>query len=225
MGNIVEEIAKMIDLSLLGPTITDIDLTEGCQTAKKYGVASVCVKPYHVRRAKEFLKDSSVKVGTVIGFPHGSHKTEVKVFEAEIALEDGAEELDMVINIGALISGDLKSVERDIKAVADTAHSKDAILKVIFENCYLNVEQKISACKICEKVRVDFIKTSTGFGTSGYTADDIKLMRTYTPNLKLKAAHGVRTLEHVIEVKKLGCNRFGTTQTTEIIEAAKIKFK
>lgn len=220
----VKELAKMIDHSLLKPFLTDEELEQGCETAKKYQVASVCTKPYHVQRAKELLRRTSVKVGTVIGFPHGSHKTEVKVCEAREALEDGAEELDMVLNIGALVSGNLEYVEKDIKKVVDLAHSGEAIVKVIFENCYLNREQKIQACQICEKVGADFVKTSTGFGPSGYTPEDLKLMRKYAPNLNLKAAHGVRSLKAALEVRDLGCTRFGASQTEKIMEQALKEF-
>lgn len=219
MDDLIKEIAEMIDHSLLNPTITDKELEDGCKIAEKYDVASVCVKPYHVKRAKELLKNSSVKVGTVVGFPHGGHKTEVKIVEAKEALKDGAEELDMVLNIGALLSNDFELVEDDIRYVVDLAHSKGAIVKVIFENYYLKKEQKIKACQICEKVGVDFVKTSTGYAKEGYTPEDIELMReNVSSKVQIKAAHGVRTLDDALRVKELGCTRFGATKTVEILE-------
>ncbi len=217
-----EEIAKMIDHSLLNPTLTDQDIINGCKIAKDYKVASVCVRPSDVSLVKNELKGSDVLNTTVIGFPHGTTTTAVKLFEAEEAIKNGAQELDVVINIGKLRSGELDFVKKDIKAVTDLAHSHDVLIKVIFENCYLDTRQKIAACKICNDIKVDYVKTSTGYGSGGATDEDLKLMREYSkPEIKLKAAGGVRTLERAIEIKLLGCSRFGATATIDILERLK----
>lgn len=214
-----QEIAGMIDHSLLKPTLTDAEIEEGCKIADKYGVASVCVRPSDVRLAKKILKSSKVLVTTVIGFPHGTTTTHAKVAEAEEAIDNGAVELDMVLNIGKLKSKDFDYVESDIKAVADVARQKKALIKVIFENCYLSEDEIIAACKICNKVKVDFVKTSTGYGGGGAEDKDIKIMRKYSdPQIQIKAAGGVRTLERAIEIKVLGCSRFGCTATVGILE-------
>jgi len=168
------------------------------------------------------LEGSDVKVGTVVGFPHGSNKSEVKCFEAAQALEDGAQELDMVINIGALISGDDELVENDIRKVVELAHSRGVIVKVILENACLNKEQKIKGCKLSEKAGADFVKTSTGFAPSGYKAEDVQLMRAHlSPRVGIKAAGGIRTLEIALEAVRLGCTRIGTSSTVSILEEAK----
>ncbi len=161
-----DAIAKRIDHSLLGPTLGSAELEEGCRLAARYGVASVCIKPYAVALAAQILKGSGVEVGTTIGFPHGGHATAVKVFEAEQAMADGATELDMVINIGQAIGGEWDAVASDIAAVTRAAHDGGAIVKVIFENCYLNDEQKVRLCQICGDVGADYVKTSTGYGTA-----------------------------------------------------------
>jgi len=226
-------IAKMIDHSLLHPTLTDEDLRKGCEIAKKYNVASVCIKPYAIKLAKEILEGSDVKVGTVIGFPHGSNATEIKVAEAEKACEDGAVELDMVVNIGKVLSEDWEYVEKDIKAVVDVAHKNNAIVKVIFENDFLPEDKyKIKLCEICDKVGADFVKTSTGFGFvkgedgkysyKGATEHDLKLMREHcSEKVQVKAAGGVRTLDDALKVRELGCTRFGARTTEQILEEAK----
>ncbi|MGE5582856.1 MAG: deoxyribose-phosphate aldolase [Bacillota bacterium] len=215
------DIAKMIDHSLLKPELTTFQVLEGCKIARDYEVASVCVKPCDVALAKRELAGTDVLVTTVIGFPHGAHKTETKVFEALEAIKDGAVELDMVINIGRLLSGDYQYVEEDIKAVVDAAHAKKVTVKVILENCYLTDELKEKACRICEKAGADFVKTSTGFGPSGATIDDLKLMRkTCGPKVRIKAAGGVRTLESALAVRKAGAVRFGATATKVIMEEA-----
>jgi deoxyribose-phosphate aldolase len=217
-----EEIAKMIDHSLLNPFLTDKDIEEGCRLAAEYRVAAVSVRPSDVPLAKKLLKDSSVKVGTVIGFPHGTTTTLVKVTEAKEAIENGADELDMVINIGKLKSGDLDYVMADLQAVNDIAKKNNITIKIIFENCYLSEEEIISACEICSEVGVDFIKTSTGYGSGGAVDHDLRIMRKHAaPEVRLKAAGGVRTLERVIEIKKLGCTRFGCTVTAGILERLK----
>jgi deoxyribose-phosphate aldolase len=214
-----EAIAKRIDHSLLGPMLTDTELEDGCRLAASYRVASVCIKPYAVARAAELLKGSGVFVGTTIGFPHGGHATAVKVFEAERAIADGATELDMVINIGQAIEGRWEDVEADIAAVTKTAHDGGALVKVIFENCYLNDAQKIRLCQICGEVGADYVKTSTGYGTGGATHADLILMRKNSPaHVKLKAAGGVRDIDAVMAVAKLGCDRIGASKTAEILD-------
>ncbi|MFW6287336.1 MAG: deoxyribose-phosphate aldolase [bacterium] len=216
------DIAKMIDHSLLKPQLTREEVKEGCLLADEYETITVCVRPSDVSFAKETLADSNVKVTTVIGFPHGSNKTETKVFEAEEAIKDGAVELDMVLNIGRLVSGDFDYVEKDVKAVVDVAHQHNVTVKVILENCYLTDEQKEKACKLCERAGADYVKTSTGFGTGGHTIEDLKLMRkTCSPDVKVKAAGGVRTLDAALAVRKVGAVRFGATATETILDEAK----
>jgi deoxyribose-phosphate aldolase len=213
-------IAKRIDHSLLGPTLTDAELEAGCRLAAKYRVASVCIKPYAVRLAAEILAGTEVAVGTTIGFPHGGHSTAVKVFESERALADGATELDMVINIGQALGGQWDAVRDDIAAVTDVAHAHGGIVKVIFENCYLKDEQKIRLCAICGELNADYVKTSTGYGTGGATHSDLILMREAAPpHVKLKAAGGVRDLDSAIAVAELGCDRIGASKTAEILDA------
>src|SRR6185503_9746857 len=182
----------------------DRELEEGCLLAARYQVASVCIKPYFVARAAELLKGSGVEVGTVIGFPHGGHATSVKVMEALQAIKDGAVELDMVVNIGQVLSEDWTNVEADIQAVVGVCKANHALSKIIFENCYLEDKHKIKLCQICEKVGADFVKTSTGYGTSGATNEDLKLMRTnVSAKVQVKAAGGVRTLDRLLEVAEL----------------------
>lgn len=217
-----EEIAKMIDHSLLRPELTDQDIIEGCGIARKYQVAAVCCRPSDVGRVKELLRGSEVKVDAVVGFPHGSHKTKTKVFEAEEAVKDGAEELDMVIHIGKLRSRDFDYVRDDIKAVADVAHRHGVILKVILENCYLDDELKEIGCKLAEEAGADFVKTSTGFAPGGATIEDLQLMRrAVSPRVQVKAAGGVRTLDAALKVREAGATRFGATRTAEIMEECK----
>jgi deoxyribose-phosphate aldolase len=217
-----DEIAAMIDHSLLQPNLTDREVEEGCRIAEEYRVATVCVRPCDVRRAARILEKSPVRVGTVIGFPHGSSTTAVKVFEADEAIRDGARELDVVLNIGRLKSGDTGYVRADLGAVTEAAHARGVIVKVIFENCYLEDEEKRTACRIASEVGVDFVKTSTGFGTGGAEDRDLKLMRRHTaPPIGIKAAGGIRTLERAIEVRKLGCARIGATATVGILERLK----
>ena len=212
-------IARRIDHSLLGPTLTDRELEEGCKLAAKYGVASVCIKPYAVDLAARLLRGSKVAVGTTVGFPHGGHATAVKVFESQKAMDDGATELDMVINIGQAIGEEWDAVAADIAAVTKAAHDRGAIVKVIFENCFLNDSQKARLCQICGEVGADYVKTSTGYGTGGATHEDLVLMRKFSPpHVKLKAAGGVRTLDQAIAVVELGCDRFGASKTAEILD-------
>ena len=213
------DIAQMIDHSLLRPELTEEDVRNGCEIAKKYKVATVCCRPSEVALVKQILQDSDVKTTTVVGFPHGYNKTETKVFEAEQAIKEGAVELDMVINIGKLLDGDYDYVKNDIKAVVEVAHSHNVMVKVIFENFYLNDEQKKMACKLSEEAGVDFVKTSSGFAGGGATIEDLKLMRaTVSEKIQVKAAGGVRDLKMAIKVREVGCTRFGATRTQTIME-------
>ena len=212
------DIAKTIDHSLLRPELDDAFVEDGCRLAARYDVASVCVRPADVRRAKAILDGTDVAVGTTIGFPHGNHTTAIKVAEAELALADGATELDMVLQIGALKSGRDQDVEDDIRAVVEVAHAAGAIVKVIFENAYLTDDEKVRACRITERAGGDFVKTSTGFAPSGATHDDLRLMRASTsPHVAVKAAGGVRTLDALLEVMALGVTRIGATATEAMI--------
>jgi deoxyribose-phosphate aldolase len=220
------EFARMIDHSLLQPTLTDADLKKGCEVAREYGVASVCIKPYAVRQAAEWLQRSNVAVGTTIGFPHGGHATAVKVFEAERAMDDGATELDMVVNIGRVLSKDWSYIATDIQAVVSAAHQRGWLVKVIFENCFLKEEHKMELCRICGDVGADFVKTSTGYGTSGALDDDLLLMRRCSPaHVQVKAAGGVRTFDRLLEVRAIGVTRVGATATKEILDECKARLK
>jgi len=213
------DIAKTIDHSLLKPELDDAFVEAGCRLAAKYEVASVCVRPADVSRAKAILAGTDVAVGTTIGFPHGNHVTEIKVAEARRALSDGATELDMVIQIGALKAGRDADVESDIRAVVEVGHAAGALVKVIFENAYLTDEEKIRACHLSEAAGADFVKTSTGFAPSGATLDDLKLMRANTsPHIRIKAAGGVRTLDALLAVMEVGVTRIGATATEPIIQ-------
>lgn len=233
---IVQELAKMIDHSILQPTHTDEDLVKQCEVAMKYDVASVCVKPYAVKLAVGKLKGSSVKVGCVIGFPHGNSSTEVKVFEAEMACHDGATEIDMVINIGKALGGDWNYVEREIKSVTDICHKNNAIVKVIFETDFVTkTDDKIRLCEICTRVGADFVKTSTGYGFvkqsngdfnyKGATLADVELMRKHSgPAVQVKCAGGVRTLDDLLKMKEAGATRSGATATETILTDAMKRF-
>jgi deoxyribose-phosphate aldolase len=215
-------IAKRIDHSLLGPSLTGSELEAGCELAARYRVASVCIKPYAVSLAAKVLSGSGVAVGTTIGFPHGGHATATKLFESERAIDDGATELDMVVNIGQVLGGEWEAVASDIAAVTNAAHKRGALVKVIFENCFLKPEHIQKLCIICGDVRADFVKTSTGYGTGGATVDDLKLMRcSAPPHVKLKAAGGIRTLDGAIEAASLGCDRIGASRTAEILDDLK----
>ena len=213
------DIAKLIDHSLLLPTMTVGDLETGCRLALDYDVASVCILPYYLKRCAELLRGSTVKASTTIGFPHGGHCTAIKLAEARQALADGGQELDMVVNISQVLSGGWHYVRQDIAAIVDAAHNAGAKVKVIFENCYLRDEHKIKLCEICGEVGADWVKTSTGYGTSGATIDDLKLMRRYSPpSVQVKAAGGVRDLDKVLEIRDLGVTRVGASKTKEILD-------
>lgn len=232
-----EELAKMIDHSLLHPTMTDGELEEGCRVAAKYGVASVCIKPYAVKRAAEWLRGSGVLVGAVIGFPHGNSCTESKRYETELACRDGAVEIDMVINLGKALSGDWEYVERDVRTVYEEAHRHGAKVKVIFENDYLTKggaglssdEFKVKLCQLCERAGADWVKTSSGYGFvkqadgsynyKGATEHDLALMRaSVSARVQVKAAGGVRDLDGLIKVRELGGSRCGATATAAMLE-------
>ncbi len=220
--SLYNEIAKMIDHSLLKPMLTDEQIADGCKIADEYGVASVCVRPSDVLLAKKILKESRVLVTTVIGFPHGSTTSNTKIEEAKEAIKNGAAELDLVLNIGKLKSGENKYVKDEIERVTKYVHSKNVKVKVIFENCYLNDNEIIIACEICNEAGADWVKTSTGFGTGGAMDAHIKLMREHCkPEIQIKAAGGIRTLERALEIKKLGCTRFGATATVDILKNLK----
>ncbi len=216
------QIAKMIDHSLLQQQLTDAELVEGCKLARQCDVASVCIKPYAVAQARALLAGSSVAVGTTIGFPHGGHVTAIKVAESIQAMKDGAIELDMVVNIGKVLSKDWRYVSGDIRAVVEAAHGSKAIVKVIFENCFLQDEHKEALCRICGEVRADFVKTSTGYGSTGATDDDLKLMRRCSPPcVQVKAAGGVRTFERLLAVRAIGVTRVGATASRAILDECK----
>jgi deoxyribose-phosphate aldolase len=231
------ELAGMIDHSLLHPTMTDQELEAGCKLAAKYQVASVCIKPYAVKRAAELLRGTGVRVGAVISFPHGNSTTEVKRYETELACRDGAVEIDMVINLGKALSGDWDYVERDIRAVCDEAHGRGAKVKVIFENDYLTSggaglsgdELKIKLCRLSESAGADWVKTSSGFGFvkqpdgsynyRGATEHDLALMRAnVSRKVQVKAAGGVRDLDGLIRVRELGASRCGATATAAMLD-------
>jgi deoxyribose-phosphate aldolase len=212
-----EKLAKAIDHSLVAPLITHDDVIKGCEIARKYNVNSVAVKAYDIPLAVKLLKGTDVKVGTVVGFPHGSTTPEVKNFEARQAVKLGAVEIDAVTNFAATKSGDFELLRRDIKAIIDGAG--DAIVKIILETCYLTDEEKIKVCKLAEELGAEFVKTSTGFGTLGATAEDVRLMRkTVSPHIRVKAAGGIRDLDKAIEILEAGADRIGATRTAGIIE-------
>jgi len=213
------DIAKMIDHSLLRPNLKDSDIIEGCEIAKKYDVATVCCGPSQVPLVKKCLAGSSVIVSTVIGFPHGYSTRDVKIYEAQKAIEDGAVELDLVLNISKLLSKDFDYVEDEIRAVAKVTHAGGGLLKVILENCYLNDELKIKACEISERAGADFVKTSTGFGSGGATFTDLRLMRSaVSEKVQVKAAGGIRELDTALLVREVGGTRFGCTTTAAVME-------
>ena len=233
---LVNEIAKMIDHSILHPTFTDEDLKKNCEIAKKYHVATVCVKPYHAGMAAELLIDSDVDICAVIGFPHGNSTIDMKVAETLQVMNDGATEVDMVINIGKVLQGDWTYIDEELKAVNETCINNGAILKVIFETDYLTEDKdKIELCELCSKHNVAFVKTSTGYGFvknqdgfysyAGATEHDLKLMRKHSsPEVQIKAAGGVRNLDQLLKVRELGVTRVGATATEAILEEAKERF-
>ena len=214
-----EQMAGMIDHSLLNPIMTDETLEAGCALARCYGTASVCIKPYYLKRCAELLAGSGVRPSTTIGFPHGGHATAVKVAEARQALADGGAELDMVVNIGKVLSGDWAYVRSDLAAVIEVTHDGGAKVKVIFENCYLSDDQKIALCGICGELGADWVKTSTGYGTGGATLEDLRLMRAHSPAcVQVKAAGGVRDLDALLAVRAAGATRCGATATAAMLD-------
>ena len=236
MNEVIYKLAKMIDHSILHPTMTDEDLKRECEVARKYNVASVCVKPYEVKQAVELLKGSDVLIGCVIGFPAGNSAIEVKVFEAETACKDGAVEIDMVINIGKALQGDWDYITQEIKSVTNACHALGSIVKVIFETDYVTkVADIVKLCQICTEVVADYVKTSSGFGFIkqangdynylGATIPILELMRmSVGPKVKVKAAGGVRTLDQLLAVQATGCNRCGATATITMMEDATKRF-
>ena len=228
----LRELAKMIDHSLLHPTMTDDDVRKGCELARKYDVATACVKPYSIPLAREALAGSSVLICPVIGFPHGNSTTSIKIREAEAAAQAGGAEIDMVINIGKALGGDWTYVRDEIKAIHDVVVAHGAILKVIFENDYLQDAHILRLCAICSEIGVAFVKTSTGYGFvkqpdgsynyQGATIQHLKLMRANCPpSVQIKAAGGVRTLDDLLLVRSLGVTRIGATATAAMLDEAK----
>ncbi|MCJ7811943.1 deoxyribose-phosphate aldolase [bacterium] len=225
MNVLCGEIAQMMDHSLLRPELTEDDIKKGCEIAKKYQVASVCCSPFSVSLVKKYLEGSSVKVTTVVGFPFGYSKTETKIFETEQAIDDGAVEVDMVLNISKLKSLDFEYVKNDIKEVVDAAHKRNVLVKVILENYYLTDELKKKACTICDEVGADWVKTSTGFAAGGATLEDLHLMRkAVSDKVQIKAAGGIRDLDMAVQVKEAGCSRFGATATVQILKKCYEKY-
>lgn len=213
------DIAKMIDHSLLNPTMTQQDLENGIALALAYDVASVCIMPYYLARCSQLLGGSTVMPSTTIGFPHGGHTSAIKVAEAKQAIADGGRELDMVVNISKVLSGDWSYVRDDIKGVVDVAHGAGQKVKVIFENAYLQDDHKKRLCEICGALRADWVKTSTGYASGGATIDDLRLMRQYSPeHVQVKAAGGVRDLQTLLQVRQLGVTRVGASRTKEMLD-------
>lgn len=219
MSFTLPDVAGMIDHSLLMPTMTTADLEAGCKLAVENRVASVCIMPYYLRRCADILRGSGVKASTTIGFPHGGHTTAIKLAEAKQALDDGGEELDMVVNISQVLSGNWSYVRDEIQAIVELTHARGQKLKVIFENCYLKDEHKIKLCEICGELRTDWVKTSTGYGSGGATMDDLRLMRHHSPaHVQVKAAGGVRDLDTLLKVREIGVTRVGASRTKEILD-------
>ena len=213
------DISKMIDHSLLNPTLTVDELDAGCRLARLYDVASVCILPYALQRCAGLLAGSTVRASTTIGFPHGGHTTSVKVAEAEHALADGGQELDTVVNISQVLSENWHYVEREIGSIINVAHREGAKVKVIFENCYLRDEHKIRLCAICGDLGADWVKTSTGYGSGGASEADLKLMRLHSPpEVQVKAAGGIRDFDRLLAVRALGVTRCGASRTKDILD-------
>jgi deoxyribose-phosphate aldolase len=213
------DIAQMIDHSLLNPVLTTTELEAGCQLALEYEVASVCILPYYLPRCAEILRGSVVKASTTIGFPHGGQATKIKLAETRQALADGGQELDMVVNISKVLSGDWEYVRSEIQAITQITHDAGQKVKVIFENCFLKDEHKIRLCDICGELRCDWVKTSTGYGSGGATTEDLKLMRAHSPQgVQVKAAGGVRDLDRLLEVRALGVTRCGASRTRDMLD-------
>jgi deoxyribose-phosphate aldolase len=213
------DLAKMIDHSLLNPSLTAAELEAGCQLALEYDVASVCILPYYTMHCADILKGSTVKASTTIGFPHGGHKTSIKAAELMEAQNDGAHEVDMVVNVSAVLSGFWDYVRQELQTLISLAHHGGMKIKVIFENCYLKDEHKIRLCQICGELNADWVKTSTGYGTGGATLADLALMRKHSPpHVQVKAAGGIRDIDMLLEVRKLGVTRCGASRTKEMLD-------
>lgn len=213
------DIAKMIDHSLLNPALTVNELESGCRLAVAYDVASVCIMPFYLKRCAELLQGTTVKASTTIGFPHGGHDMAVKMVEAVHALGDGGQELDMVVNISQVLSGNWNYVRNEIRAIAEATHTSGQKLKVIFENCYLKDEHKIRLCEVCGELNVDWVKTSTGYGPGGATLEDLRLMRRHSPpQVQVKAAGGVRDLDLLLKIREIGVSRVGASRTKEMLD-------
>ena len=220
-----KDIASMLDHSTLQPWLTEEDIRHGCEVALKYGTASVCARPCDVPILAEMLAGSEVKVCTVIGFPHGTNETAIKLAEAQLALAQGCEELDMVLNIGRLKAKDYDYVGEEIRLIANAAHEAGAIVKVILETCYLTEEEKIAACHLSEKAGADFVKTSTGYGSAGCTIEDLKLMRAnVSQKVRVKGSGGIRTLDTVLAAREAGASRCGVSATEKIMAEAEERF-
>jgi deoxyribose-phosphate aldolase len=214
-----QDIALMVDHSLLRPQLTRAEVTEGLEVAKRYAVAAATVRPCDIELAVRSLEGTAIKPGSVVGFPHGSQSTATKLFETGDLLDRGAREIDMVIAISRLLSRDLDYVQAELDRMSELCHRHSAVLKVIFENAYLTDEFKILACGCCAQANVDFVKTSTGFAPSGYTVADLKLMRQHTPpHIAVKAASGLKTLDQMLEVRALGVTRVGLTSTAAVLD-------
>lgn len=219
-----EQIAKMIDHSLLNPVLTTAELEAGCELAAQFNTASVCILPYYTARSQELLAGTTVYTSTTIGFPHGGHRTNVKLFEAEQALNDGAQELDAVINISKAKSGDWEYIEAELRSLTNLTHAAGARIKVIFENFYLVDDEKIRLCRICGEVGADWVKTSTGYAGGGATIEDLMLMRKHAPpHVQVKAAGGVRDLDTLLKVRSLGVTRVGSTRTAQQLNDCKVR--
>lgn len=213
------DISRMIDHSLLRPETTLDAFEVGCRLAVAYQAGSVCIQPHYLSRCAELLAGSGVKASTVIGFPHGGHRTAVKVAESRQAIADGGEELDLVCNISRVVSGDWDYVRSDLQAVIELTHAANAKVKVIFENCYLNTAQKIRLCEICTELQADWVKTSTGYGSSGATMEDLQLMRQHSgAAVQVKAAGGVRDLDALLACREIGVTRIGASATQTILD-------
>jgi len=213
------DIAKMIDHSLLNPVLAREELEAGCRLAAEYDVATVCILPYYLRRCAEILRGSAVKPSTTIGFPHGGHASAVKVAEARQALADGGRELDMVVNLSAVLSGDWDYVRQDLRGVIDITHAAGQKVKVIFENCYLKDPHKVRLCQVCGELGADWVKTSTGYGSGGATLEDVRLMRQHSPpRVQVKAAGGIRDLGALLAFRAAGATRVGASRTRDILD-------
>lgn len=219
------DIAKMLDHSTLQPFLTDEDIRKGCELALRYDTASVCAQPCDMPLVASLLRGSDVKVCTVIGFPHGTHRTAIKVAEAKQALADGCTELDMVINIGKLLSGDEDYVRDEIRQIVQVAHEAGALVKVILETCYLTDAQKVTACHLSEEAGADFVKTSTGYGTKGCTIQDLQLMRrSVSERVQVKGSGGIRDLDTVLSARAVGATRCGVSATAAIMAEAEKRY-